>query len=393
MVRFPPSTTMENRTAASQALPAYLTPITDGVTGCSITRIADKTAFSTSNNPLRHAYAKVQPWNADGSKLVLNFGSPHVTLNGNTYAILNADTGLPASFRWANTDPRYGYGVTSNRNLVIVDMIANNGATRTTVHDFGATFDELTIGEGEGNQSNDDRYWPLLGSEDSGSTYQMMVYDAVGDTITGSLTGLTHYDWFGMSHSGEYVVVNWGQEGSGAQQGTKAYDREMTLVTHLYDGLEHGDVGRNADGDDVYVCLSGGNIADAGLVAIRLRDGDVTTLIADPPDFYGGHVSCRNLLRPGWAYISSYGNDTDMPGIDEAQAIKLDGSGVVESFAMEHHTQPANTDTYQAHAVPNRDGSRVLFASDWEAGFTSTPSYAYVAEYAREDSIGPLGPF
>ena len=45
-------------------------------------------------------------------------------------------------------------------------------------------------------------------------------------------------------------------------------------------------------------------------------------------------------------------------------AVKTDGSGTVEVFGFTHHT---DTSTYaaQPHAVPSRDGKRVLFASEW----------------------------
>ncbi len=376
MTRYPPTTKLVASAASAQAMPAYRVPIVDPVTGATVVRISDKTAFGTATNALRHAYSKVQPWSRLGKKLVLNYTSPHAVLDGNTYAILNAAASLPSSFRWSNVADKTAYGVVSGNQLVRVDMTDNTGGSRTTLKTFTG-YTQMSIGEGEGNISADDRYFPMVGTTDAGVTYNLFVYDLTGDAILGTPLNNASYDWISLSPSGAYAVVNWAAEGSGAKQGTKVYDKSMTLVRHLTNGIEHGDIGTDAQGNEVYVCVNYLD-AGAGIESFILATGVRTVIIAKPPDFYAGHVSCRNTQLPGWAYVSSYGSDTSMPGIDLAFAVKLDGSGRVRRFAHEHHTQPAAGD-YQAQGVPNRDGSRVLFASEWGAGFTATPSYAFVA--------------
>lgn len=87
-------------------------------------------------------------------------------------------------------------------------------------------------------------------------------------------------------------------------------------------------------------------------------------------DFY---VPCRNTDRPGWAYISHFGNDApEKPYFGEAFVVKLDGSGTVNRFAHTHHTMQDNFANCPMVA-PNQDGSRVLWASDW--GDVDAPVY------------------
>lgn len=100
-----------------------------------------------------------------------------------------------------------------------------------------------------------------------------------------------------------------------------------------------------------------------------------------------------DIWKDTYANFSTYNtSNSDMPGYDEVYALKLDGSGTAERFGHIHH---ANTGTYefQAQAVPNRDGSRVLFASAWDGANGSSNVYAFVLEMLREDSAGPPGPF
>lgn len=107
----------------------------------------------------------------------------------------------------------------------------------------------------------------------------------------------------------------------------------------------------------------------------RLSDGAQTALLpANALEW--GHVSCRNLGRPGWAYFSNYQYD-NVPalGRDQLVAVKLDGSQTVEVFGFANHR--TNTYDESPFAVPNRDGTKVLFGSEW--GHPGTV-YAYVAE-------------
>jgi hypothetical protein len=78
-------------------------------------------------------------------------------------------------------------------------------------------------------------------------------------------------------------------------------------------------------------------------------------------------VSCRNINRPGWCYVSDFGNYSTSPiGDEQIYALKLDGSRAVEVFGVDHGS-PNVDDTdnsYTTRAVPSRDGRRVLFDSD-----------------------------
>lgn len=106
------------------------------------------------------------------------------------------------------------------------------------------------------------------------------------------------------------------------------------------------------------------------------------------------HTSCRNILRPGWAYFSEYAyvNATHpitfyngVSNYNEIIAVRLDGSGTIERFGKEHHQTDSNfngdtNDYYDraAMAVPSRKGDRVVFASDWEDSSGTAFIHTYV---------------
>jgi len=116
-----------------------------------------------------------------------------------------------------------------------------------------------------------------------------------------------------------------------------------------------------------------------GVVMVRLRDGKITSLTNPTNEAYPYHVSTRNYDRPGWVYVSYWPG----PGRrfnDEIVAVKLDGSGAVERYA---HTRTETSGCYrcEAHAVPARDGKRVLWASNWMANAAGTGSKLVIQAY------------
>jgi len=115
---------------------------------------------------------------------------------------------------------------------------------------------------------------------------------------------------------------------------------------------------------------------------VRLRDGAITSLTDPTNEAEPHHISTRSFDRLGWAYVSYY----PAPGQrfdDEVIAVKLDGSKAVERLGH-MHSDVAGCYRCETHAVPSRDGLRVLWASNWmiNGAGTGTPTLtqAYVVD-------------
>jgi beta-mannanase len=374
---YPPDTKLTSITVPTLARPAYLTPITDPTFGTKITRISDQTAFKDTYKALRHIYSKNQPWNSDGSLLMLGYEwSAHI-LDGNTYKYsrdINLGNMTPV---WSNTQPAVIYARstdgTSNANptnqFLKVDV---NTGQKTVLHTFTA-YDFISIGEEEGNLTNDDHYVALMAKK--GTATYALVYDIVNDVVVSTWDmGGKWPDWVGMSQSGNFVVMNWSTDGSARYQGLEVYDRNLVFQRQASTYGSHADMGYNTAGNEVIVSFASG-ISGATVIATRLDGGGRTTVIDKSPGFWAGHISCRNLTRPGWCYLSHGESNTGIVGYDETFALKLDGTQTVERFAHEHHV-PLSQYYEEPQAVPNRDGSKVLFASNWDGG---TVTYDYIA--------------
>jgi hypothetical protein len=377
-------------------LPAYLTPFTDPVRGTRMQRITETTAFGTTRRVMKHSYAKNQPWNADGSLIFLGDRYPCDILDGRTYARLKT-IHQPSFAVWSNLDPNSMYGTYSGTNNFVKTDVRTDWTT-TVVRTF-SEFDSIDMGGGEGNLSNDDRYVALFGF--SGSDTSLVVYDLQQDVIVGRKSfgnvtagGGTNADLNNctMSQSGSFVLMQITNAFPGHPAGVEVYDRQLNFLRRVADNPGgHLDVGYDTQGHEVIVGqgIQERFVNDRALKMARLDVDDAVTVVLESDQVnWAIHASCRNLKRPGWAYLSEFAyqnadpsNYVNFPIHNELLAIKLDGSLKVQKFGQEHHAPVITEAEYERApmAVPNRDGSVVLWASDWHDTSVTSPIHTYVA--------------
>ncbi|HLV14893.1 MAG TPA: hypothetical protein VKY41_06915 [Xanthomarina sp.] len=353
--------------------PEYLVPFVNDF-GNQVTRISDVEVFGKDTQQLRHHYSKDSPWNSDGTLIKLA-GFPAAILDAKTFKFKKW-ANIPSSATWSNINPNIMYGTSGNK-LVSYNILINVSQTIYTFSDF----QNISYGYNEGNMSNDDRYIGLIGENFNNVT--LIVFDILNSTIVGTkeLGSKEGLDWFSVSPLGNYAVVSWQPDGSADNQGLKVYDLDLTNKRHLTDFTTHADLGIDSEGNEVYVAF--GDVEtrpnDYYIKMVRLSDGLLTPLFkyTEAYGVWGGHISCRNINRPGWAYVSEGCCKTI--GEKEIFAIKLDSSDIVERFGV-HHATYHNGYPQGAQAVPNRDGTQVIFASSWDGLFTTQYPPAFVVE-------------
>lgn len=372
--------------AISLSQPSYLQTVAIPGLETSVVRITDQSTFGGGLDFYRHPYSKTQAWNSDETRLMVQSGdgATWYFLDGATYALLYTRTNVPQYFKWSNTNADRGWGI-SGVTLRQYTPSTGSFTNLATFSEFSAAF----LGLQEGNLSDDDRYVPIIGT--SGSDQVVVIWDLQAADEAGRLTfsggGL---DWASMSPSGTYVAVL-------VNGDLRVYTTGMTLIrTSAAQGssgggpIGHADLGYDTAGNEVLVY--GESVPGEGehFKTVRLSDDTITRQLhgsSQSPDTYMAanyHISCRNLARPGYAYISTYYTSgvTSYYLHREIFALKLDASGNVERYAQGFYASPpdAGFGNYwnAAMAVPNRNGTRVLFASDWGDGSSSAIVYDYV---------------
>jgi hypothetical protein len=327
----------------SDPMPAYRGVVTDSTWKTRIRRI-------TGSSGQRHAYSKIQPYNADGSRIMVR---PNLLVDASTY--VSSGHSLPAEARWSSKDPDVIFGVVSGGAGFVRHRVSTGAST--TVRSFSG-FGQLRIGSNEGNVDDNDRY-VVLNEND-----HFVVYDITADTFTEHNLGqgAGTLDNIGVSHSGTWIVAVWNASGTGRFQGMELFTRAGVFVRQLTShGGSHGDFAYDAAGNELWVTANAPDVR-----AYRLDTANSTQLLTPTPAFARGHVSGRMSNRKGWVGLSDYGGLAGSRGYGQLALVKTDGSQQAEVYGFTHHYDDAGA-TYaaQPQAVWNRDGTKVIFASNW----------------------------
>ncbi|MFA6104626.1 MAG: hypothetical protein WC721_20725 [Victivallaceae bacterium] len=389
------------------SMPGYLNPIIDPTFETTVTRISDQTAMGTTDTVIKQFYAKNQTWNCNGSLTRLDNTHGWI-LDGNSCKITNllnppisTYNGITNGALWSSTDPDIIYTVLNENYFYsggrsdalncLVSINVQTGA-RTLLSSFSPlrsgynpntdiAYDHISFGESEGNLTNDGRYVALQ-CRIGNNTYAH-VYDLSNNTTISTLDLQGEWpDWVSMSQSGNYVVINWSNTGTDWNAGIQVYTPDLNPASRcqISTSYGHGDLGYDTSGNEVFVFTNAWDITGCRLDG----GGDTVYLDSSLCGIQGAlHISCRNTLRPGWCYVSDYGTYGSYGQYsfehNEIFALKLDGnysSPTLERFAHSHMPY------YYSYsgcpmAVPNQDGTKVMFGNGWDA---ESPIYAYVTE-------------
>ncbi len=328
-----------------------------------------------------HEYSKIQPWNADGT--VYKFYSVAIYDNA-THQMIRE---LPGSeiwpSYWSNTNPDLIYSFRENGEIKVYNI--NTDSISVLYHIYyndslQEEYDVVKLGPGEGNIDIYDHYVALVAKHDD--DMDVIVFDLQNLNVVckktfsgawGNSSSPQYVDWVSVSQSGSYVGIMWDNSLDSSNSFNGHYGVEIFNTTDLQflrriaDYGNHGDFGFDAEGNEVFVQFWG----ETGTLNMYYLDTLKRVVLSNNPDFAGeGHISCRNYLRPGWAYVSQ----DEHTG--QIVAVKLDTSGIVELFG--HHFSTAETYLKSPMPCPNPTGTEVMFKSDF--GDTTTDViYTFVA--------------
>ena len=337
-------------------------------------------------------YAKIQPWNAD--QTIYKFYSVSI-YNATTHKLIRR---LPGSdiypSYWSNIDPDIMYGIKESGDFRIYSV--EKDTTTTVAHITnrdGKDYEVVKMGPGEGNFDKSDKYVALVaknGQDMDVVIFNMQEYKTVHiETFNGAWgddkSAPKYVDWVSVSQSGNFVGIMWNHNTTSETNpyknhyGVEIYNTlDMNYLRRITKYGNHGDFGYAQDGDEVLVQFWG----ETGTLNMFYLNREERVVLTDNPDFNsgGGHISCRNLKRPGWAYVTQKGTPAQLV------AVKLDKSGIVAYFG--HHYSSNATYTKSPMAVPSRDGKKVMYKSDF--GDSTNPDEVYVFEAYRDNGSSAI---
>jgi hypothetical protein len=394
LVEVPDLLAGDNQTYPVQpsSVPAPGQSVANTVFGLSQTRV-------TQTLQLRHEYARHDPFNADGSMILMPYfpdgdwrvyKTATIPYDKPEQLVRSLEFDEP---RWDPADPNLVWGT---RDFSILRQNVATGDT-TTIKNFknDATVGPILAAEpdlyrittrDEGESSADKRYWAFMiqGEQDDYRPRYLLTWDRQQDTVLG-LRPLApaerNIDWVGMSTSGQWVILGGDVGNGGAIPGVTMANRALTSFHLLAYAGGHGDVGLDSHGNEVFVVQnSRTDFIDiipfsTGVQAVQSADayaGSGTTQLirlyydsGSPHGFNGGvHISCN---YPGWCVVSTYTEPSapEQNWLDRSIIlVRLDAAKPRAWYLAKVHGS-CNAYWEETHASIAADGSKVIWASNW----------------------------
>ncbi len=362
--------------------PASGSTYTDPVFGTSIKRITN--ALSTNNADtggkltwIEDEYSTASPFNNDNTRLILAHQSYFGLYDGdgNSLGNLPLDVNTLSEPRWSRKDNSTLY---YHRGNQLKSYNVSTGLTNV-VH----TFSEYSLigGNGEMDISQDGDHLVFVGN----GRY-VFVYTISTDRKLAAFDTAGHgFDSIYITPDNN-VTITWLQYGIQTRYtGVELFDTNMNFLRQVAHIGGHMHMSRDLNGDEVLVWTNSNDAQPAcgqnAIVKIRLADGAQTCLLSLDWSL-AVHISAADDT---WAFVETY-NPSDvippsgwLPYTNELLQIKLDGSEVRR--LAHHRSRPLNSYNYQPKLTVSRDGTHLVYASNF--GLQSTLGYPkdYSDEY------------
>lgn len=241
-----------------------------------------------------------------------------------------------------------------------------------------------------------------------------------GDLVQTSAPQNKRPAWACISGDGDYMQVAWNTSNTFTHYGTEEYrvsdgafmTRSNANGDLTLDEGTHSDWMRLLDGTEAIITGSCSVVHNDFLrLTASLADPTKTSTCTLPTDSVSvwltddsynqgqWHISARQNIGSsnpmnGWAIRSSYNNNcvdgngsncTAIPFGSELDAIRVDGTNETRRIA---HLQSCRANDYFAepHASPNRDGTKILFGSNWRDCSGTGAKNLYIVELSQGSS-------
>ncbi len=373
----------------------------DPVFGTTIQRVSN--ALTTPNADqggnltwIENEYSAVSAFNSNNSNFILLHQSYFALYTGAGVYLhdLPLEINATSEPRWSRTDNITLYYHSGN---MLKSYNASTGAI-AVVHAFS---EYISIsGNGEMDISLDGDHFVF-----AGDNRYIFVYQLSTDAK------FTVFDTAGTSFDSLYitpknnVIVSWYPTGTARYAGQELFDTNMNFLRQVGRADGHKHLTRDTDGSEVLIWT---NSADPQPIA-NCQNGIVKILLADATQTCLAQLDWSlavHITAPdgnGSAYFETYAPGNPEPGTpawapytNELLQAKLDGSGVIR--VAQHRSRPWNSYNYEPKMTVSRDGTRLLYASNYNLqgidGYASQYSdeYLIVPGTAAVTPVSPTSP-
>ena len=356
-------------------------PFLDPPYGVKVVRVTDRARDHYPDPGIKQEYARSDPENADGTRLVLRGNEGNWYLyDARSFRLIRrlalGNGGQEPEPRWDAANPRQLYHL-SGMKLMTLDVESGRQAV---VHDFHAEFPEGTyvMTGSEGDASVDRRRFCFLVKRVEGSDWKprsVLTFDRQEQRVLGRMDRLPDsIDWVSMDMSGRHCVIGWDNRPAGA------YAPDLQREVRLPDGARgHADLALTAEGKDVLVFQ---DVKRDFISTADLDSGREVDLLSIPfrvNTDIGMHFSGNAARVPGWALVSTYGAKNPPAGrrhswmdlqiflleLKPLPAARIWRIAAARSYTFINPNEGEKAYFAEPYAAINTRGTRVYWGANW----------------------------
>jgi hypothetical protein len=358
--------------------------VTDPTFGVSVKRLTDR---GQNGGMATAEYPQLQAFNANETKILIttNSGRDIIDLNG-TVLYSNLSLVLP---RWHPTNPNtlYAFNAQSGGTIYLQRITLGSAGTITRTNLVNVTaLGYSTIDSGCWEDfSATGRYTALL---DQAKT-KVSVLDVTYRRLSSTVQLHADVDWVAVSPSARYLLVQYASRGTGPNQGLVVYlASNGSYVGHATEHYDHGDIGKDESGFDVFGTMAYTDECANGSVACMsvsplpnaIEQGSRNHLVQMPAGI-GSYTSCRNHKNGGFCVnADDAGSRAGIaPYAKEIWLTRMYDGATRRLF---HHRSSSCGYFNLSRPTISPSGRYVAFSSDWARPNCSGQSDTYLIDLA-----------
>jgi hypothetical protein len=342
----------------------------DPVFGSTIQRVSNALGTPDAANGgdltwIENEYSAMSAFNSDNSKFILVHQSYFGLYDGSSGVFMYAlpfEITASSEPRWSRRDNATLYYHSGNELKSYNVLTGGIGV----VHIF-SEYSSIS-GNGEMDISLDGDHFVYVGDNEF-----VFVYQISTDTKFAVFDAGRPFDSVYITPNNE-VILSWYPSGSARYTGQELFDINMNFLRQVGHADGHKHLTVDANGDEVLIWTNSNDanpIANCnnGIVKIRLADASQTCLLQLDWSL-AVHISAPD--GNGTVFVDTEAPANPQPGTsawvpyaNELLQVKLDGSGSTTRWAH-HRSRPVNTYNWEPKLDISRDGTRLLYASNYD---------------------------
>jgi hypothetical protein len=341
----------------------------DPVFGATVKRVSDARSMPNADRGgyldwIENEYSTMSAFNNDNSRFILVHQSYFGLYDGTGFymSALPLEINASSEPRWSRRDNATLYYHSGNQ---LKSYNVSTGGI-SVVHTF-SEYSSIS-GNGEMDISSDGDHFVFAGDNEFIFVYQISTDQkfAVFDT------GRQPFDSVYITPDNN-VIVSWLTSGTARYTGQELFNINLNFLRQVGHADGHKDVTRDTNGDEVLIWTNSNDPqpilnCQNGIVKIRLADAMQTCLLQLNWSL-AVHISAPD--GNGTVFVDTEAPSNPQPGssawapyTNELLQVNLDGSGATR--LAHHRSRPVNSYNWQPKVSASRDGTRFLFAGNYD---------------------------